>query len=333
MKKKHLAIMGVGLALALIGGSMFIPVGGSLAVSTPKTPPAHAPSFDGFSDAAPGAPIDLLFIHHSCGGQLLADVGPDKGEHCIYETHPSGGGLRAALTAQGYRVHEASYDSAIGHDTDTFDWLPKFSTKLDDILRVDVQDTTLPDGRKNRIVVFKSCFPNNQFAGEGSSPGDPKGPALTVWNARATLTALLPIFAAHPETLFVYVTAPPNAPHTEKMPLYRAIVRALKGKVEPGYTAKQAGWAREFNDWVVSSEGWLAGYKEKNVAVFDYYGILTGDGQSNLSVFATDSGRDSHPSSEGNGVAAKAFVPFINRVARRAGIVDERAAATQKARD
>ncbi|MCP4800241.1 MAG: hypothetical protein GY893_09885, partial [bacterium] len=65
----------------------------------------------------------LLFIHHSCGGQLMAEQGEKiggasgSGERCIYDSHPNGGGLRSSLTTAGYEVHEASYESKLGQDT------------------------------------------------------------------------------------------------------------------------------------------------------------------------------------------------------------------------
>lgn len=250
----------------------------------------------------------------------MAPKGPEKGDSCIYEAHPSGGNLRPDLEREGYAVHEASYGSKVGDRTDLFDWLPKFSHDLATILRTKYQDELLPADEKNRVVIFKSCFPNNQFVGQGAAPGDLASSQLTVWNARATLSALLPVFEKHPETLFVYVTAPPMAQRTERMPLYRWLVRALKGRSEPAWTAQQARWARELNDWVVSEDGWLDGYTKKNVVVFDYYGVLTGEGKSNLLAFPPDDTLDSHPSSDGNRAAAALFVPFLNRAVRRAGI-------------
>ena len=53
----------------------------------------------------PQKSLDLLFIHHSTGGTLLADVGPDIGKDCIYKSHPYGGGLRSLLESNNYRVH------------------------------------------------------------------------------------------------------------------------------------------------------------------------------------------------------------------------------------
>lgn len=320
MKKRNLLI--AGGALLAVGAALMVPVGGDLAESKPDSV-AKGIDLSAFPEGAPGRPIRTLFVHHSVGGALLADQGPEKGQSCIWETHPAGGGLRRLLGSQGYEVHEASYDSALGNDTDLFHWLPKFSGNMDKLLRIKHQDAALEGDAKNEIVAFKSCFPNNQLTGAGEAPGNPAGPQLTVWNVKATMSALLPIFEKHPNVLFVYLTAPAVAPRAERMPLYRSIVRAIKGRSEPGWTAKQAGWARELNNWMVSPDGWLKDYKGKNVVVFDYYDVLTGDGASNLSAYATKDQSDSHPSVEGHKKAAERFVPFLNRAVRRAGLVGE----------
>src|SRR5258708_12159569 len=112
--------------------------------------------------ALPHSPIDLVFLHHCVGAQLLLDPGPDDPKA---GTHPNGGGLRRALEADGYRVHEATYWSRLGEHTDLFDWNEKFSAHMDEVLRIAEQDPALPDGRTNTVVLFKSCFPNNWFVG------------------------------------------------------------------------------------------------------------------------------------------------------------------------
>jgi hypothetical protein len=170
------------------------------------------PDLSKYPDAAPQKPLQFLFIHHSCGGQLLAAPGPDAGTNCIYRTHPNGGGLRTRLEQNSYVVHEASYGSRIGENTDIFDWWPKFRDHMEEILTCDSQNARHPGGRRNNVVVFKSCFPNNDFRSEGRPPGNAAGPDLTVWNARAAYTALREEFQKHPEVLFVCVTAPPLAP-------------------------------------------------------------------------------------------------------------------------
>jgi hypothetical protein len=192
-------------------------------------------------------------------------------------------------------------------------------------LSTDDQDRVYDDGRRNQVVVFKSCFPNSVFVAEGAPPGSPQGPELTVANAKATLNALLPVFERHPDALFVYVTAPPVAPFAPGDPLYRLIARRLRRRRTYSDTVRESGaLARAFNDWVVGRNGWLAGYRPANVVVFDYYGILTG-GDSNYSRYLAEES-DSHPSAEGNRRATEAFVPLLNRAVRRAGLVKNRAA-------
>jgi hypothetical protein len=302
---------------------MLTPVGGGeAAVSVPRRRPRHL-DLSAFSDARLDGQRRLLFIHHSCGGQLLAPPGPDRqsGGRCIYASHPNGGSLRARLGESGYEVHEASYGSVVGEDTDLRHWADKFGGQMERVLRTDRQDLTYRDGRRNQIVVFKSCFPNNEFEAEGAPPGDPRAPAQTVWNARAALQSLLPIFSKHPDVLFVYLTAPPVAPRPPRERLFRRLIgmaRGEPGPPTPAAIARSAELARAFNDWAASTDGWLAGYQPPNVVVFDLYDVLTGEGKSNLLVYPTRGGTDSHAAQEGNERVARAFVPFLNRAVRRA---------------
>lgn len=255
---------------------------------------------------------NLLFIHHSCGGQLLADLGPmvggtrESSERCIYVSHPNGGGLRGDLEKAGFKVNEASYGSAIGEDSDICHWNRKFRDQMDLILRTERQDALLPEGQTNAIVVFKSCYPNNGFVSVGEAPGDPDACERTVANAKAAYRSLLPHFARHPEVLFVAVTAPPQA---EPKPT------SFKGKVKSLFKAKpSADLAREFNTWL--ADGWLDDANPRNVVVFDYYDVLTAHGASNWSAYPTKADRDSHPSSVGNRRAAETFLQFLNEAWR-----------------
>lgn len=271
-----------------------------------------------YSESPPATPLRFLFIHHSCGGELLAAPGPANGINCINISHPNGGGLRALLENNSYEVHEASYCSKLGEHTDIFDWRPKFQNEMDQILECDVQDTPRKDGLRNNIVAFKSCFPNNQFKSEGAPPGNPAGPELTVWNAKAAYRALLDEFRQHPEILFVCVTAPPLASQARPQPLWKRMAKKILGRA----SRLDAGGplARQFNNWLADTNGWLKDYPLKNVVVFDYYDVLTGHGASDFCLYPTGDGYDSHPSSEGNRLAAGAFVPFLNRAVRRAGL-------------
>jgi hypothetical protein len=317
--KKKIAIAAVALVLVL--GTLLLPVGGEAHSATGD----KEKGMDLSSEPAtkPAQPLRLLFIHHSVGGQLLADPGPDQElSPSIHVTHPNGGGLRKALEAEGYEVNEASYGSVVGDKTDLFDWLPKFQRDMDKVLRVTFNDRMYTGDEKNRIVMFKSCYPNSRFVGMGEAPGTPDGPTLTVWNAKATLTALLDEFKKHPDTLFVYLTAPPNAPKYGAEPLVKVLARKAMGKPTTDETmASQASLSREFNNWVKSPEGWLKDYPLRNVVAFDFYDELTDGGASNFLRYPTGKGDDSHPARPGQQKAAAAFVPFLNRAVHRAGLV------------
>ena len=322
MNKK--VIVAGGLALLVVGVG-FWPVGGGLASSVPSRARTEtAMDLTAYSAAPPGRPLRLLFIHHSVGGQLLADPGPDVGERSIYASHPWGGGLRALLRQNGYAIGEASYGSRLGEHTDLFDWLPKFRDHMDEVLSLAQQDEPLPEGERNDVVVFKSCFPNSRLIGRGEGEGEPDGPALTLANAKATMRALLPTFAAHGDTLFVYVTAPPLAPRVESQPLLETLVRKLLsrswGREE---LARSGELARELNTWLTAPDGWLAGYQGDNVVVFDYWDVLTGEGRSNLLHYYAGEGTDSHPTGAGQRLAAPRLVETLNRAVRRAGLASD----------
>jgi len=254
-----------------------------------------------------GAPVQFLFIHHSCGGQLLADQGASDGASCIYVSHPNGGGLRGQLEAIGYQVNEASYGSIVGDKTDICHWNEKFKTQMDRILSTKNQDELLSDGVTNHIVAFKSCYPNNNFVGEGQTPGDPDSCELTVANAKAAYENLRGYFENKPDVLFVAFTAPPLV-EGSGFKGFKGFVKKILGRTS------NAGMARQFNNWLVDREnGWLAGYTLNNVAVFDHYDVLTDNGKTDSLAYPTGGGSNSHPSSEGNTKSAEAFVPFIQK--------------------
>jgi hypothetical protein len=258
-----------------------------------------------YSTEPPSHPLNLLFIHHSCGGQWLADKGSAVGQDCIYRTYPEGGGLRTLLEKNGYRVHEASYNSVIGADTDIKDWPPKFSRQMEQVLKTDMQDKLLPDGETNNIVMFKSCFPNNNFESDQD-----------VEEAMTAYKSLLPVFRGHPEVLFVAVTAPPLVPPTRSGSSVKRFIKKMLGRFKDVPAVGRR--ARRFNNWLKDAEnGWLSGYDLKNVVVFDLYDILTKEGQSNWAEYPTGNGTDSHPNAAGNAIAAQKFVPFLNRAVHR----------------
>jgi hypothetical protein len=284
--------------------------------------PPFLPHLEALSDAPPSVPLNLLFIHHSVGGQLLADPGAQEdtpeARRSLHRTHPNGGGLRALLASQGYQVHEASYGSEIGQKTDLFDWLPKFRESMPRILATRWQDETLAEGQ-NQIVAFKSCYPNNAFK-PGDTPGDARGPKLTLANARATLSSLRAELARHPQVLFLYVTAPPLRDDSGTEPAWKSLAKRALGR--PTLAEERRGaaaLAREFNTWVTAEDGWLAGYAQRNIVVFDYFDLLT-DGRANFLQFASLGGTDNHPHTDAQRRAAPRFASLLNRAVRYAAL-------------
>ena len=162
--------------------------------------------------------------------------------------------------------------------------------------------------QENRIVLWKSCFPNNLLD------------EAAVEKTRAEMRALLPLFAQHPDILFVHLTTPPLTPNVAAEPVWKWLARALLGKPQPKPRLEKSGpLARQLDQWVATE--WLKDYPQKNVAVFDLYDVLTDHGKSNYLAFVSDvEPYDSYPSRAGNEKAAAELVPFLNRAVRRAGL-------------
>lgn len=263
--------------------------------------PALCPGFTRIARAddssPPKKPVKLVFIHHSCGENWLAD------DH---------GGLGRALGRNNYYVSDTNYGwgpDGIGDRTDITNWSewftgPRSARYLKALYREggvhSPYTRTLPDpGGENRIILFKSCFPNSNLEG---SPNDPprRGGGLTVANAKAIYNGLLSYFSTRPDKLFVAVTAPPVQERT--------------------YSSN----ARAFNTWLVRK--WLAGYKGANVAVFDFYNVLTGPGnhhrfrkgktehiiQPGRNTLHYPTNGDDHPSPAGNRKATRDFIDLLN---------------------
>ena len=274
----------------------------------------------------PAPAVKLVFVHHSTGENWLAD---------------GDGGLGRALRDNNYYVSDTNYGwgpDSIGDRTDIGHWWTWFlgpsRNRYTSALYTEYgQHSTYSrlqqdPGGENRIVLFKSCFPNSQLDGSPTAPpttganplrGQDSGSShMTVANAKGIYNDLLPYFAAHQDKLFITVTAPP----------------LVSGATD----AAGAANARAFNNWLVND--WLDGYAHDNVAVFDFYNVLTSNGgnrntndlgsdtgnhhrwradavqhmqtvASNTSAYGTDAG-DSHPTSAGNRKATAEFVPLLN---------------------
>lgn len=167
-------------------------------------------------------------------------------------------------------------------------------------------------GGENDIVLFKSCFPNSDLFG---NPDDPPAAEpndqLTVGNAKAVYNRLQGYFETRQDKLFVVITAPPQNENA-----YAPDIQT---------PAERAANARAFNHWLVHD--WLDAYPHQNVAVFDYFNVLTApdnhhhwsgaeirheiNTQNPFSHYPAVEG-DSHPSSAGHQKATAEFVPLLN---------------------
>ena len=243
----------------------------------------------------PSSPVKLIFIHHSTGGNWLGDVD---------EYEQFDGGLGQALMANNYYVSATNYGwsvngDAIGDRTDIghwWDWFrgPNRDQVMNALFNENGQNigSFLPwtrpasdPGGENEVILFKSCFPNSHISG---SPNDPPttgenpirgvgndlgwgGSNYTVGNAKGIYNDILEYFATRTDKLWVLVTPPPitadDMYHSEE------------------HTATHAANARALNDWLVND--WLDGYPHNNVAVFDFYNVLTSNGGD---VFTNDFG-------------------------------------------
>jgi hypothetical protein len=304
----------------------------------------------------PASPVKLVFIHHSTGGNWLADPNEDQPY----------GGLGQALMNDRYFVSATNYGwgpiwpdqgEPIGNYTDIPNWpvwfTGQYSSTILTALYTEYGKNEYAPGhehyfgsysrmadpapsRENEIIVFKSCFPNSDLYG---NPGDPPlsepNDQYTVANAKAVYNDLLTYFATRQDKLFVVITAPPMAQGEYQEDPYQA-------------PAERAANARAFNNWLVND--WLDGYPYNNVAVFDYYNVLTSNGSAtrvddpgtneepndtgrtdgnhhrwsgstvehmrtvnnNYSAYPTDSNWDSHPTTNGHQKATAEFVPLLN---------------------
>jgi len=246
----------------------------------------------------PPSPVRLIFIHHSTGENWLND---------------ENGGLARALQQNNYYPTDTNYGwgpDTIGDRTDIPNWLEWFRGNNTPAIMQAVYtegevhspyERTLPDpGGENQIILFKSCFPNSALEG---SPNDPPTPGtdLTVGNAKYIYNEILQYFKTRPDKLFVVITAPPLTDGT------------------------LANNARAFNQWLVND--WLRenNYTLPNVAVFDFYNILTGpnnhhrfnngviehvtNDKRNTEYYPSE---DDHPNRQGNQKATQEFLPMLN---------------------
>ena len=288
--------------------------------------PAQEPPAPSDRPTPPDSPVKLVFIHHSCGENWLSD---------------ESGGLGLALRDNNYFVSDTNYGwgpDSIGDSTDIGHWYtwfrgPNRDTYVSALYAESEQNgwysrMAADPGGENEIVMFKSCYPNSYLEG---APGDPPvtgdnplrgedcgSEHMRVGNAKGVYLDLLDYFATRQDKLFIVVTAPPlSASETD---------------------ASIAANARGLNDWLVND--YLDAYAHNNVAVFDFFNVLTSNGGSpevndagqesgnhhrwwngGVQHVQNDSGDtaaypsdewDSHPTAAGNQKATAEFTDLLN---------------------
>jgi len=298
----------------------------------PQSLPGSSTTCESCTIAPPAKPVKLIFLHHSSGENWLSD---------------NNGELGIALRDNNYFVSDTNYgwgpvpkegSDPIGSYTDIGNWWtwfrgPKSTEIMNAVYAESGQHASYSrlatdPGGKNRIIMFKSCYPNSNLRGNPQDPvpsidanplkGVDSGSNYhTIANAKGIYNDLLPYFQQHQETLFVVITAPPLSDAT--------------------YSSN----ARAFNQWLVSD--WLKDYPYKNVAVFDFYNVLTTNGgNANTNDLGKETGNhhrwwnntiqhtvdtkggahdtnaypvvpgNDHPSFAGNQKATAEFIPLLN---------------------
>ncbi len=283
--KKHIPIISFICVLVLSGTAL-------TQVSVQAAPPKQ-----GGGSNPPERVVKLIFIHHSTGENWLTDGYGNLGQELADNNY------FASDTNYGWGPH------GIGDLTDIPDWEEWFrsentTTYMEALFNegdqhADYTRNSSDPGGENEIILFKSCFPNSDLEGNPEDPPSEDG-WLSVGHAKYVYNEILSYFGQHPEKLFVVITAPP-----------------LRDR-------SNAANARAFNLWLLND--WLVenDYPYANVAVFDFYNVLTGkDGHhtfedggevhqiANKDTLKYPSG-DDHPSRKGSQKATDEFLPLLN---------------------
>ncbi len=182
-------------------------------------------------------PIRIIFLHHSCGHNLIEQ-----------------GGVREGFTALGYEFYDHGYNDdglrlADGSYSGTNFAVPDDNTDPDGIAYIfsqplhDPPDNTFSYLMQYDVIAFKSCFPTSNI-GDDEQLAEYKSYYLAIRDR----------MDQYPNKLFIIVTQPPQVPANSN--------------------PEEGARARALTVWLQSDE-FLAGHP--NVYVFDFFGLLAGD--------------------------------------------------------
>ena len=180
--------------------------------------------------------IRVMFLHHSCGQNLIEQ-----------------GGVRPGLSALGYEFYDHGYNGeglrlADGTFAGTNFDVPGDNTDPDGFAAIFAQalhnppDNTFSYLMQYDVIAFKSCFPVSNIGDDGQ---------LAAYQSH--YRSIRDRMDQYPDKLFIIVTQPPQVPANS----------------DPAEAAR----ARAFANWLQSPE-YLAGHP--NVVVFDFFGALAG---------------------------------------------------------
>jgi hypothetical protein len=181
--------------------------------------------------------IRVIFLHHSCGQNLIEE-----------------GGVREGLAALGYAFYDHGYNDdglrlADGTYTGTDFDVPDDNTDPDGFAAIfaqplhDPPDNTFSYLMQYDVIAFKSCYPASNIGDDAQ---------LAAY--RSYYLSIRDRMDQYPDKVFVVVTQPPQVPGNSD--------------------AEEAARARAFVDWLQSDE-YLDGHP--NVFVFGFFGLLAAE--------------------------------------------------------
>ena len=189
-----------------------------------------------FTGLAVAQPVRVIFLHHSCGHNLIEE-----------------GSVRQGLTSLGHEFYDHGYNGdglrlADGTWTGANFDIPGDNTDPDGLAELFSQPlNTPPTNAFSRlmeydVIAIKSCFPVSNIW-DGARLEELKSNYRTIRDR----------MAQYPDKTFIIVTQPPQVP----------------GSTD----ASEAARARELANWL-KSDDFLAGHT--NIFVFDFFDLLAG---------------------------------------------------------
>jgi hypothetical protein len=218
----------------------------------------------------------IMFLHHSCGANLIAQ-----------------GGVREHLTDMGYEFYDHGYNEeglVLADGTSSgrnFD-VPDDNTDPDGLANIfsqplnDPPDNTFSELMQYDVIAFKSCFPNSNIQSDEQLD-----------EFESYYLSIRDRMDEYPNKIFIVVTQPPEIPNDTD--------------------SAAATRARALATWLASDE-YLDGHL--NVFTFNFFDLLADPSDNMLrSEYRTDEW-DAHPNELANQTIGPQFADFIDQAVR-----------------